>query len=217
MRLEEAKIRLNQLSEIPFGELFSQKDMHSIIINKGKTGQLLELALGLHLSNRYLDFVDGELKTNKCDAFGNPLETVFITQISGMIDELIQQQRFESTYLYKKISNILYVPVCKDGDPYNWMFMPSIHINLRLPQFKELLDIWRDDYYSICQQLCDHIELSDDGFIHTSNGNHIQVRSKDSQPYHPIYSTIYGRYVSNKNHAFYFKKQFVFDIKRMIR
>ena len=76
MNLEDANQRLNKLSSIPFGELFSQKDMHSIIINKGKTGQLLELALGLRLSNTNLDFENGELKTNKCDAFGNPKETV---------------------------------------------------------------------------------------------------------------------------------------------
>ena len=60
---------------------------------------------------------------------------------------------------------------------------------------------------NICKQLRYHIENSHDGFIHTSNGEHIQIRSKDSQPYHPIYSSTYGRYVSNKNHAFYFQKQ----------
>ena len=54
-----------------------------------------------------------------------------------------------------------------------------------------------------------HIETSPDRRIHTSNGQHIQVRSKDSMPYHPIYSGVYGRYVSNKNHAFYFRKEFV--------
>ena len=48
-----------------------------------------------------------------------------------------------------------------------------------------------------------------------TNGNHIQVRSKDSKPYHPIYSTTYRRNVSDKNHAFYFQKQFVYDIKRL--
>lgn len=217
MKLEEANRRLNQLSGIPFDELFSANDMRSIIINKGKTGQLLELALGLNLSNTNLDFEDGELKTNKCDALGNPRETVFITQISGIIDELIQKRTFEDTHLYEKIRNILYVPVCKDGDPRSWMFLTSIHIDLEQPQYKRLFYIWRDDYYSICQQLRDHIENSRDGYIHTSNGSHIQIRSKDSRPYHPIYSDIYGRYVSNKNHAFYFQKQFVYDIKAMSR
>lgn len=191
--------------------------MNMIIINKGKTGQLLELSLGMNLSNTNLDFDDGELKTNKCDSVGNPRETVFITQISSVIDELIQERPFEQTHLYEKISNILYVPVCKDGNPKDWMFLPSIHIDLTSPRYAELRNIWRNDYYSICRQLKRHIETSPDGYIHTSNGQHIQIRSKDSKPYHPIYSSTYGRYVSNKNHAFYFQKQFVYDIQRMNR
>ena len=217
MRLEEACTRFNRLAGIRFGDLFSPSDMNMIIINKGKTGQLLELSLGMNLSNTNLDFDDGELKTNKCDSVGNPRETVFITQISSVIDELIQERPFEQTHLYEKISNILYVPVCKDGNPEDWMFLPSVHIDLASPRYSELRNIWRDDYYSICRQLKRHIETSPDGYIHTSNGQHIQIRSKDSKPYHPIYSSTYGRYVSNKNHAFYFQKQFVYDIQRMNR
>jgi DNA mismatch repair protein MutH len=190
-----------------------------IIVNKGKTGQLLELALGMHLSSTNIDFDDGELKTNKCDRFGNPRETVFITQISSAIDDIIKESPFEQTHLYEKISNILYVPVCKDGDPKDWMFLPSIHIDLSTQQFSGLREIWRADYYSICAQLRRHIETSSDRFIHTSNGDHIQVRSKDAMDshgnYHPIYSKVYSRYVSDKNHAFYFQKQFVYDIRRM--
>lgn len=215
MKLEEANVKLNKLSRVRFGDLFSDEDMNTIILNKGKTGQLLELSLGMNLSNRNLDFEDGELKTNKCDANGKPIETIFITQISSVIDELIQEKTFEETHLYEKIRNILYVPVCKVGEPKDWMFLPSIHIDLREPKFAELKDIWKEDYYSICKQLKSHIENSEDGFIHTSNGLHIQVRSKDSKPYHPIYSDIYKRYVSNKNHAFYFQKKFVEDIKKL--
>ena len=171
----------------------------------------------MKLSSKNIDFEDGELKTNKCDADGNPKETVFITQISSIIDELIADcpRPFEQTHLYEKIRNILYVPVCKDGDPKKWMFLPSIHIDLDSPRYSKLKEIWRNDYYSICEQLKQHIKTSSDGYIHTSNGQHIQIRSKDSKPYHPIYSSIYGRNVSNKNHAFYFQKQFVYDIRRM--
>ena len=46
MRLEEACRRFNELAGIRF-ETFSQADMNMIIINKGKTGQLLELSLGM--------------------------------------------------------------------------------------------------------------------------------------------------------------------------
>lgn len=219
MKLEEACKRLNKISGIRFGELFSPSDMASIITNKGKTGQLLELALGMRLSSANLDFEDGELKTNKCNASGQPKETIFITQISSIIDELIQEKPFEKTHLYEKISNILYVPVCKDGNPRNWMFLPSINVNLNMRKFSNLKKIWESDYYSICRQLKTHIETSSDGFIHTSNGQHLQIRSKDARDssgnYHPIYSRIYGKYVSNKNHAFYFQKQFVYDIRKM--
>ena len=215
MKLQEACEKFNSLAGVHFEKLFTPSDMEMIIVNKGKTGQLLELALGMKLSSRNIDFEDGELKTNKCDSQGNPKETVFIKQISSIIDDLINQKTFEETHLYEKISNILYVPVCKDGDPRKWMFLPSVNIDLKLPKFKNLKDIWQEDYYSICHQLKQHIETSKDGFIHTSNGRHIQVRSKDSKPYHPIYSAIYKRNVSNKNHAFYFQKQFVYDIKDM--
>lgn len=58
--------------------------------------------------------------------------------------------------------------------------LPSINIDLTKPNFVELRKIWEDDYYSICRQLKNHIETSADGYIHTSNGKHIQVRSKDS-------------------------------------
>lgn len=215
MKLKEAQKRILELCDIPFREIFNENDFETIIRNKGKTGQLLELALGKKLDSFNIDFEDGELKSNKCDANGKPLETVFITQISSVIDELLQGKAFEETHLYEKISNMLYVPVCKVGDPHDWMFLDAIHIDLSDKRFSSLLNVWKEDYYSICKQLKYHIENSSDGFIHTSNGTHIQVRSKDSKPYHPIYSSTYERYVSNKNHAFYFQKQFVYDILDM--
>lgn len=215
MKLEEAHQYFQELTGKKFSTIFSQEDLQTINRNKGKTGQLLELALGLHNSNTNLDFEDGELKSNKCDEMGKPLQTVFITQISSHIDELIEGKPFEQTHLYKKIKNILYVPVEKIGNAREWMFLPSIHIDLRLPQYADLFQIWQKDYYSICEQLKHHIETSSDGYIHTSNGNHLQVRSKDSKPYHPIYSKYYNRYISNKNHAFYFRRQFIYYIKQL--
>jgi len=215
MKLKEAQEKIIKLCNIPFSEIFTEDDFETIIKNKGKTGQLLELALGKKLDSFNIDFEDGELKSNKCDATGRPLETVFITQIASVIDELLQKRKFEETHLYEKINNMLYVPVCKVGNPHTWMFLDAVHIDLTDKRFSSLLNIWREDYYSICEQLKNHIETQKDGFIHTSNGTHIQVRSKDSKPYHPIYSNTYGRYVSNKNHAFYFQKQFVYDILEM--
>lgn len=215
MKLKEAEAKIKPLCGITFGELFSDIDPEMAVINKGKVGQMLELAHGKKLDSGTLDFEDGELKTNKCDKTGKPKETVFITQIASVIDELLSERPFEKTHLYEKISNMLYVAVSKDGSPHEWFFVDAIHIDLANSKFAPLMDIWREDYYTICKKLKKHIETSENGYIHTSNGTHIQVRSKDSKPYHPIYSKIYGRNVSNKNHAFYFQKQFIYDIRKV--
>ena len=192
-----------------FGELLSEEQMTDIIKNKGKSGQLLEILLGLKNTNSTLDFEDGELKTNKCDKNGKPLETMFITQISGLIDELLSEKNFYESRLFKKVKNLLYVPISKDGQPSDWFILSVIHVNLDDKKFAELRNHLEKDYYEICRKLKEHIETSKDGFIHTSNGDFIQIRSKDSKPYFPIYSEIYKKYVSNKNHAFYFKKDFM--------
>ena len=141
MKLKEAQAKILTICNIPFSELFDEGDFPMIIRNKGKTGQLLEMALGKKLDNCNLDFEDGELKSNKCDAHGRPLETVFITQIASVIDELLEERPFEETHLYEKISNILYVPVCKEGDPHDWMFLDAIHIDLSDPRFSSLFSI----------------------------------------------------------------------------
>ncbi|MGL5715786.1 MAG: hypothetical protein ACRCX2_22380, partial [Paraclostridium sp.] len=88
-------------------------------------------------------------------------------------------------------------------------------VNLNETKFKEIREQLEEDYYSICKQLNEHIKTAPDKFIHTSNGKYIQIRSKDSKPYHAIYSETYGKEVSNKNHAFYFKKDFMKDIVKI--
>lgn len=209
MKLNYATKLINALAGKKFGQVLTQEQMKDIVKNKGKSGQLLELILGLNLSNTNLDFEDGELKTNKCDTTGKPMETMFITQISKIIDELLNDKDFYESNLFKKINNLLYVPISKVGEPSEWMFLPCVHVDLSDSKFHYLKLQLEKDYYSICKQLNEHIETSTDGFIHTSNGKYIQIRSKDSKPYHPIYSNSYGKEVSNKNHAFYFKKEFM--------
>lgn len=209
MKLEEAKRKIDALAGKKFGQVLTEEQMVDIIKNKGKSGQLLEITVGLKLSNTDLDFEDGELKTNKCDKTGKALETMFITQISKIIDELLSGKEFYESKLYKKISNLLYVPISKVGEPEEWMFLPCVHVNLQDEKFYDLKVQLEKDYYSICKQLNEHIKTKGDGFIHTSNGEYIQIRSKDSKPYSPIYSDIYKRNISNKNHAFYFKKEFM--------
>ena len=211
MKLIDAQKKIEKLDFIPFKEYLSKEQVKDAMmkINKGKTGQLLELTIGLNLSNTTLDFEDGELKTNKCDKTGNPLETMFITQIASTIDELLSMNSFQDSKLYKKIKHMLYVPISKEGAPEDWMFLAPIHVDLSLPKYFELFKQLESDYYSICEQLNHQLSVSDNATLHTVNGEFIQIRTKDSKPYHPIYSEIYGRTISNKNRAFYFKKEFM--------
>lgn len=96
MKLRDAKQKIDELANIPFKQYLEPVVFEDTMLklNKGRTGQLLELTIGLNLSNTTLDFEDGELKTNKCDRFGNPLETMFITQTSTMMDEILSGKIF---------------------------------------------------------------------------------------------------------------------------
>ena len=209
MKLINAKIKINQLAHIPFKDYISPEHYHNIIVNKGKTGQILELTIGLQLSNTTLDFEDGELKTNKCDHTGKPLETMFITQTASIIDELLYHKPFYETKLFTKLQHLLYVPISKDGPPDEWMYLPCIEVDLSLPKYFELKKQLEADYYSICEQMNQQLSISSKANLHTVNGKFIQIRTKDSQPYTPIYSQKYGRHISDKNRAFYFKKEFM--------
>lgn len=209
MKLIEAQRKIEQLAYIPFKEYLSEEHFNNIILNKGKTGQILELTIGLQLSNTTLDFDDGELKTNKCNKNGKPLETMFITQISSIIDELLSVKPFYESKLYKKIQHLLYVPISKDGAPHEWMFLNPIQVDLSLPKYQELAQQLKADYYDICDTLNDQLCCSNTATLHTANGEFIQIRTKDTIPYHPIYSNQYKRIVSDKNRAFYFKKEYM--------
>ena len=212
MKLNEALPLLENACGKTFGELFAghPEDLRT---NKGHVGQLLLKYIGLKLDSNLCDFEDGELKSNKASSNSSPVETMFITQISELIDTLVSDNpvKFEDSDLLKKIRNLVYLPVVKDSqNTADWYFTRCVHIEAT-PGSK-LFEKLKKDYELICMGLKVHIRTSDDGFIHTTNGPHyVQVRSKDSKPYHPIYSRTFSRYISDKNHAFYFMKPFMRD------
>lgn len=184
-------------------------------INKGGVGQFIEKLIGLNNTNALTDFADGELKTNKADTNGAPLETMFISQISSNFDQLISDQiSFEDSWIYQKIKNLLYVPICKVGnDPDQWYIQSAYHVQIN--EGGELFRQLADDFTQIKSQLLSDIN-SENGYIHTSSGVFIQIRSKDSKSYSPIFSAQYDQ-ISNKNHAFYFKKEFMREVREMAR
>lgn len=212
MKLDEAMPLLERACGKRFGELFAghPEDLRT---NKGHAGQLLLTYIGLKLDCNLCDFEDGELKTNKALPNGEPLETMWITQILGDIDNLVgfSPVPFRNSRLYTKIRNLVYLPVVKQSkNAADWYFVKCIRV--QADEDSALYEKYKQDYEVICAKLTYDIEHSSDGFIHTSNGpNYIQVRSKDAKPYKPIFSKTYGRYVSNKNHGFYFMKSFMKD------
>jgi DNA mismatch repair protein MutH len=212
MTLNEALPLLEKACGKPFRELFAghPEDLRT---NKGHAGQLLLKYIGLKLDCNLCDFEDGELKTNKACPDSSPRETMFITQISEQFNTLVCDEavKFEDSYLFKKIRNIVYLPIVKDSENAgDWYCTRCVHIQAE--PGSRLFEKLKADYERICIGLKDHILTSDDGFIHTTNGPYyIQVRSKDSKPYHPIFSKTFNRYISDKNHAFYFMKPFMLD------
>ncbi|WP_300621057.1 MutH/Sau3AI family endonuclease [uncultured Fusobacterium sp.] len=217
MRIEEAYNKLRDgIVGKKFNEIFSSDDL---IRNKGKVGQLVEKFLGISPGNRNLDFVDGELKTFKCKAKCkvnfievdgteeeesciSPKETLAITQIStnNIADYLSLD--FEETGLYKKIQRILFVPVNKEAREEEW-YIPSVKLVATTQEYgKEL----KEDFEYIISE----IKRMDKIKTITGPNKYLQIRSKDSQPYKPIFFN--GKQLSNKNYAFYFKKEFIQEI-----
>jgi DNA mismatch repair protein MutH len=211
MKLDEAIEEIKKVIGIPFKTLYKIEELEGIKIAKGNTGKLLEKIIGLPPGNTLRDFEDGELKTNKCNAFGKPLETMFISQISSRFDDLLNDVKFVDSWIYEKIDKLLYVPVVKVSDnPDDWYFL-----NYKLVKIEKGSDLFNqlaEDFEVIKQKVMKDLFIND-GYIHTSSGKYIQIRTKDAIPYNPIFSKNLNRLVSNKNFAFYFQKQFMIDIQ----
>lgn len=211
MKIIEAIPKLRSVENIKFSTLFQRDELKDIIVAKGNTGKLLEKIIGLPAGNTLRDFEDGELKTNKVRADGSPLETMYISQISSRVDELLNNIDFKDSWIYKKISRLIYVPVVKESsNPNNWYFLPHYYVEIN--NSSEIYNQLNRDFENICQKMQNDIE-NGDGYLHTSSGVFMQIRTKDAKPYKPIYSNKYGKIISNKNFAFYFKKEFMIHIQ----
>lgn len=213
MLIKEAREKIEAVVGRKFVEVFTPENMKQIESHdKGAAGKALELLIGKALNNKSEpDFEDGELKTNKCTHTGSIKETIAVTQIDTIIDDLIQRQKFEDTHMYQKIKSLLYVPICEEGSRRNWVFLPSLHIDLTLTQYAMLHDQLEKDYYYICDTIK---EMAENGeMLSTFGGKYLQIRPKAIQPYRPIYSKIYDKNVADKNFAFYLKRDFIKDIR----
>ena len=147
--------------------------------NKGVRGQLLELALGIPNSSKLTDLVDGELKSFTKG------ESVAVTQLRHTLPEIFNNTPFNKSKLGIKISRTLYVAF----DRNNNFLGTATHTKTN-----KLIE---QDYNDICEFVRSAKTL------HTFTGRNgiLQIRTKDSKPYHPIKWE--GEQISNKGFAFY--------------
>lgn len=209
MKINEGYSIISRIPAKPFGELFTPIQMKDIRKNKGKTGQLLETAiLHLGLSNKHLDFEDGELKSNKVKADGSPDETMFICQISKMFDTLMEEKLNPyATDIYDKIRHMIYVAVDKSSkDETNWKVHHCKLVSETDARYQDFYSQCAADILTIFEQVKNSLKDSSK-MLHTTNGKYLQIRTKDTQPYHPIFSNAFSRYVSDKNFAVYMTKE----------
>lgn len=221
MKMSDAYIICKNSINTPFKKLFANFNQDEIIINKGKSGQLMEKLCGLKLSNTTKDFEDGELKTSELK------ESTAITMITDWVDQIIHENpiAFDESRLAKKIENMIFMPLAKpSNDPLTWYFKDCIYINISPGTF--LYEQIKKDYENICTLAHEQVykkNLSNimnckttsnfigDGFLHTTSGKFIQIRTKDAggQKSKPIYSSTLKRNVTKVSRmAFYFLASF---------
>lgn len=223
MTIDKAYNKLKKIEKIKFKYITTDED----IINKGKAGQFLEKYLGISPGNNLNDFEDGELKTTKCQIKYNnilnleeelleednifSIETLAITQISSNNIDKYLKSDFENSYLFNKILNFLIVPIIKKIDnknlPFGEWYIPMIK-KINYISHSEIYKKLKEDYCFIIEK------ISSNKFLKTYNGpnDYLQIRSKDSKPYKPVYSDFLKKDLSNKCYAFYFKKKFINEI-----
>lgn len=205
LSVEDVKELLPKIYSRRFGELNPGISR----INKGEFGQILEIALGIPNGNSLKDLSNGELKSNKSKIENGkiiPMETMAISQIGTSVDSLLTTATFSNSWVYEKIKRIIYVPAIKyengaEISPKDWYITKAYDISISEDFY--LYKTLEKDFNLIKNTIIE------DKRIHTVTGEFMQIRSKDSQPYKPIYSNILNKEMSNKQYAFYFTKNFM--------
>ena len=147
--------------------------------NKGVRGQLLELALGIPNSSKLTDLVDGELKSYTKG------ESVAVTQLRHTLPEIFNNTPFNKSKLGIKISRTLYVAFVRNNN----FLGTATHTKTN--------KMIEQDYNDICDFIRNTTTLK----TFTGRNGILQIRTKDSKPYHPIKWE--GKEISNKGFAFY--------------
>ena len=188
--MESMTLTLNEVKEnltkVDFTKLPKPKKT-----NKGKRGQLLELALGIANTSKLTDCVDGELKSFTQG------ESIAVTQLKHILPQIFANIPIYRTKLGIKTQQTLFVGFDRDN---NFIGSTTLTPESDPKHFEQL----EQDFHDICDAILD--AYYDKKELHTVTGRNglLQIRTKDSKykgKYHPIIWK--GQQISNKGFAFY--------------
>ena len=190
MLLEEAEIKLN---------LIDKNNAPIPARNKGGRGQWVEKQLGMNLSSKLNDFVNGELKAFK------ESEPIAVTMLLHCFDEVFDRSiSFSESKVGKKLKNVLFVQFAKKTGK----FVGSVVTNAE--SHRELYYKLSEDYNDVCEGIRRCYENKED--VHTINGRngYLQIRSKANKTSKGVYNPLVynGQQVYHCAMAFYLRNQF---------
>ena len=193
--MESTTLTLNEVKEnltkVDFTKLPKPKKT-----NKGKRGQLLELALGIANTSKLTDCVDGELKSFTQG------ESIAVTQLKHILPQIFANIPIYRTKLGIKTQQTLFVGFDRDN---NFIGSTTLTPDSDPKHFEQL----EEDFHDICDAILD--AFYDKKELHTVTGRNglLQIRTKDSKykgKYHPIIWK--GQQLSDKGFAFYLTGKF---------
>ena len=193
--MESMTLTLNEVKEnltkVDFTKLPKPKKT-----NKGKRGQLLELALGIANTSKLTDCVDGELKSFTQG------ESIAVTQLKHILPQIFANIPIYRTKLGIKTQQTLFVGFDRDN---NFIGSTTLTPESDPKHFEQL----EQDFHDICDAILD--AYYDKKELHTVTGRNglLQIRNKDSKykgKYPPIIWK--GQQLSDKGFAFYLTGKF---------
>ena len=193
--MESMTLTLNEVKEnltkVDFSKLPKPKKT-----NKGKRGQLLELALGIANTSKLTDCVDGELKSFTQG------ESIAVTQLKHILPQIFANIPIYRTKLGIKTQQTLFGGFDRDN---NFIGSTTLTPESDPKHFEQL----EQDFHDICDAILS--AYYDKKELHTVTGRNglLQIRTKDSKykgKYHPIIWK--GQQLSDKGFAFYLTGKF---------
>ena len=193
--MESMTLTLNEVKEnltkVDFTKLPKPKKT-----NKGKRGQLLELALGIANTSKLTDCVDGELKSFTQG------ESIAVTQLKHILPQIFANIPIYRTKLGIKTQQTLFVGFDRDN---NFIGSTTLTPESDPKHFEQL----EEDFHDICDAILTAYYDKKELHTVTRRNGLLQIRTKDSKykgKYHPIIWK--GQQLSDKGFAFYLTGKF---------